>query len=319
MLEILRTVRGAVSSKDLVPVLTHFCIYNGRIQGSNGRVAIDCPCPELKGYEFTVHADRFLRAVDCCGGEPTLEWVEGKLSIRRAAFKAKLPTLPAAAFPLQERRVQPHEAPSLDWLRVLDFLQPFVSTDASRPWSCSVLLHDGYAYATNNAILVRTPCPWPGPPLILPNFVVDEVLRIKEQPTRVTFDDHRVTFEYGDVYMTSQLLAGSWPDLSGHMAMLSAHELVPIPAELLKAVRVLVPFFPDAKTPVVVFDDTGVRTLEGEHSAEMAIGALTKAAYRLENLVLVLEHASAWAPNTYPAPMPFTGAGIEGLLIGVKF
>ncbi|MDZ4343969.1 MAG: hypothetical protein U1E51_16235, partial [Candidatus Binatia bacterium] len=92
MLDALKFVRGAVKDSDTVmPVLTHFCIHKGRIQGTNGRISIDSPCPELT-FEAVLPADKFLSAIDACKGEPKMRFTDGgKFVVERKPFRGFLP------------------------------------------------------------------------------------------------------------------------------------------------------------------------------------------------------------------------------------
>lgn len=322
MIEVLKKVRGAVSSKDLVPVLTHFLIQDGRLQGSNGRITLDAPCPDLSDLAAAVPAERFLRAIDACNGEPKLTLGEGCVIVQRSRFRAKLPTLAADSYPREEIGVYAHSrkvaAPLLPTLRSL---APFISDDASRPWSCSVMLTATHAYATNNVVLVRVPSSfWSGSdaPLILPAHAVDELLRIGEEPEELRLSANSVTFVYGDWWMKSRLNEGAWPDLTSLVAQMSPKGMVSIPADLRASVAVLKPFFPDAKLPVVLLGPDGCATQDGQHNAAVGVEGLPPSAFREESLMAVLERGTHWDLSKYPAPVPFAGPGIEGLLSGVR-
>ena len=56
MLDVLDFVRGSISKKDIVPILKSFHVYDGRIQGTNGRLTIDSP----HGITFVVGGDAGL-------------------------------------------------------------------------------------------------------------------------------------------------------------------------------------------------------------------------------------------------------------------
>ena len=134
-------------------------IYAGRIQGQNGWLAIDAPCPELAGIEATVPAERFLKAVDACDGEPKLSLTDTSMTVSRKGFKARIPLLPHDSFPCVDVSGQP-DLTGIELLPTLRRLRSFVSEDASRPWSQGVLCVGNHAYATNNVILVRAQLPF---------------------------------------------------------------------------------------------------------------------------------------------------------------
>jgi len=141
MLETIKLVAGTVADKTLVPAFSHIHIYDGHIQGNDGRcTAIDAFCEKLKGVNATVPASRFLRAVNACDGEPVITEKNNKLTIKRAGFKAVLPLMANADYPKvggPPEGVEPTPvAPG--FIKALKRIAPFISEDASRPWSCSI-------------------------------------------------------------------------------------------------------------------------------------------------------------------------------------
>src|SRR5580765_5634703 len=103
MREAFDLVRGAVSKKDLIPVLTHFAIHEGRVHGFNGRVHISAPALDARALpSFTVPALLMTAAVDACRGEPQFEVRDSQVHIKDSAssFRATLPTGPIDSFPL---------------------------------------------------------------------------------------------------------------------------------------------------------------------------------------------------------------------------
>ena len=319
MIETLNLVAGAVSTKDMLPVLTHFCIYDGRIQGSNGRVAIDAPCSELAGLDAIVPAEKFLKAVNACQGEPQLKLNADKtrLTISKGRFRATVSLLQVDDYPREENAAGEKTTFAQPVLPMLRMLAPFVSDDASRPWACSILLRDGYAYATNNVVVARTPYKWTAGDLALSAAGIDEMLRIGDEPTAITVTEHGCWMHYTRCWLKMQLLQGGWPEaLSKLMAQLATAQPPPLPAGLLDDVQLLKPFFPDEKMPIVLTGPEGVSTQDGQHSAAVEGGGLPKGAFRLESLSLVL--AIATHADLAASPSPWRGDNIEGLLSGVR-
>ena len=196
MLNTLRFVRGAIAKRELIPVLSHFHVYDGRIQGSNGKIHIDAPCEDLKGFNFTVPAERFLKAVDACDGEPKLKvTAKQKLSISKGSFRALLPLGEHDAFPITKsegKRVKYKGG----LLQCFKTVYNFIGEDASRPWACGCLIRDGYVWATNNAVLIRTPFDGELTELNVPSFAVDELLRIGEEFSTIKVTKNTIEFHY---------------------------------------------------------------------------------------------------------------------------
>ena len=316
MIKTLQLVRGSVSTKDFVPVLQCFHLYNGRIQGQNGRIAIDAPFDDLGAGDFTVPAERFLKAVDACDGEPQVSITAGgKLSVKRKGFKALLPLGEHSAFPLAEKDGE-LLATAGGILAMLRKLRPFVSEDASRPWSNGILLRDGYAYATNNVVLVRTPFAWDFDAVNLPVYAVDELIRIGQEPTEILTAEGALVFTLGDAWLRSQLLTGEWPDVAGRFEGLDFGEVVP--TGLVQAIEKIMPFCPDPKMPEIVFSADGISTAEGEQMASVEGAALPEGRYRAEVLLLALSVAQRANFAAYPTPIAFCGDGIEGMFVGLR-
>jgi len=321
MRETLDLVRGAVSTKDLLPVLTHFHIYSGRVQGGNGRVTIDAPCEELAGLDVTVPAKRFLDAVDACEGEPKIKVSDaGRLTLTRAKFRATLPLASHDSFPRSEYRrgeAKQYALPKT-FLLSLGTLFPFVGEDASRPWCASVLLRDGYAWATNNVTLARMPIGAGYPVVAIPVFAVEELLRIDREPRKMMATDVAVTFDLGDgIWLKAQLLTGEWPDVSKIMPTKVPNKMVSTKG-LAEAVLKVAPFCPDPRIPIIVTGDKGVSTMEGDMCAQVACGALPEARFRADVLLPVLEVAQDIDLSAYPNPSYWRSNVIDGVVVGVR-
>ena len=322
MRDTLNLVRGAVSTKDLLPVLTHFHIYEGRVQGGNGRIAIDAPCPELAGFDCTVPAERFLKAVDACDGEPKLKLTDGgKLTVSKGKFRATLPLAKHEDFPRTAEVPKVNsfldsvKLPAL--LPLLRGLYPFLGEDASRAWSCGAFLNGGYAWATNNVALARKPCPV-FQNTVLPIFAIDELLRIGQEPTSIQSDENALWFYFeGGWWMRCQKLAGEWPDVAKFMPAEPPACGTPA-AALREAVRKVLPFCPDPKYPVVQTGPDGVGTLEGEMSAMVGAEGLPTGRFRAEPLLAVLDAAEAIDLSTYPGACYWRGQGIDGVIVGLR-
>lgn len=312
MLKALRRVAAAVSSRDLIPCLTHFHVYGQRVQAGNGNVVLDGPFPST--LDMTVPAARFLAAIAACKGVVEVTQSATRVSIKSGKFRAWVPTFAQNEYP----RIAPSGGeclPCPPLRRVLRTVYDFIGNDASRPWGCAVLLHDDYAWATMNTALVRAPLSWPkGHVVELPRFVVDELLTIEEEPCTFSHDAGSVTFYYADgTWLRSQLYSAEWPDVTKFGVMLGG-ECEVAPPGLLEAVENLLPFVKDAKFPVLKLSAKGLSTQEGDHFAEQSDWELPEVAHDARILQLVLPHAThvnftPEGPNTFKN----TETGVQGL------
>lgn len=316
MLEKLKFVRGAVSDKDLVPVLTCFHIYDGRIQGSNGRIAIDVACPELEGINITVPADRFLKAVDACAGEPKLKVTEnGNLTVSRGKFRTTIPLVTDKNYPLQQPEGEQVDFPDgKKFMQAMKILRKFCADDMQRPWACGVLLSDRAAYATNNVVIAKHDIDVGlYAEVIVPFFSVDELLRIGKAPTGWKIDARSVTFFYEDGWFKTQLFEGEWPEIE---RFFEEQTSVPVLEGMLMDVEKIKPFCPDKKVPVIKLTANGISTLD---DATLIEGREFKeSAFRIEPLLAVLQVAKFIDFEPYPGPCPFRGDGIQGVIMGMR-
>lgn len=317
MLETLKLVRGSVSTKDLMPVLTHFLLMEGEIRGFNGRMAITAPAPDLHDIAVTVPAEPFLRAVDACGEKVKLKTTkDGRLEIRGPSLRVTLPTGNTDDFPL----LKPEgKKTKLDFPLLTHFakLQPFIGDDASRAWSCGILIKDGACYTTNNIVLAKTNLGGVFPHLNLPVFVVNELVRIGLEPEAIYTAKDSITFMLPDgVWIRSQLFDAAWPKEPEDL-LPKAVRKTPLPAGLKEAVERVLPFCPDPHMPIIHFDGEKVRTAEGQFSAEVTGFNLPAGAYQGQHLLAVLAAATSANFKAYPI-VPWQGDGVQGIIIGVS-
>lgn len=320
MLDILNLVRGAVSDKQVLPVLTHFHIYNGRVQGVNGRIAIDSVCAPLKGIEVTVPADRFLNAMTACSGTPTKTAITegGKLSLSKGKFRALIALLPNDSFP--KTAVSKGEVVSLpDMLSVFNRLRAFISNDASRPWSQGLLFRGQYCYATNNVIIARVPLKQKmTKDIILPNYAIDELQRIGREPNKITMTPEAIQFHFDTWWLKANSLNAVWPAVEDFFVSFPK-KLSPVPPGLLDAVTTLKGMVPDPDFPIIEMTADRISTTEGDHFAQIEGMKLHEGRYNASMLQSVLSVATHIDFTQYPGRVPFTGDnGLVGFMVGLK-
>ncbi len=286
MLKALKRVRAAIAPNALVPALSHFHFYEGRVQAGDGNVAIDAPTS--LDLNITVPAARFVAAIEACKGVHSISVTESRATVTGKKFKAWVPLL--STYP----SVKPTEGERQPCVGICDALKQvydFIGTDASRPWACSVLFKDGYAWATNNKALIRVPtgisaC------VELPAFVVDALLNSEDKPVEFSIATNSVTFFYEDsVWLRSQLFAVKWPDIE-RFSNIIEQSSERIPEGLTDAVETLSVFVQDNKLPVLLLSDKGVATQEGDHFAEIVDIDLPVCAHDARLLKLVLPKAT---------------------------
>lgn len=297
MFERLKMVYGAVQERELLSALSHFCIYGGRVQGTNGRMAIDAPIPELKDLEAVVPADRFLAAVDADveDHEAIITREEHRVIIRCGNFRARVPTLSNENFP----RVEPNppqwelEEPLLPTLRRL---RPFMASDATNIWATSMLFTAKQATVTNNVVLAAEICTMldgTGIEFIaVPGWALDEIIRMGEEPTGFGVSDNSITFYFGEVWIKTQLITAQWPMAKVIELVKKLPKKMPeIPEGLAAGALRITPFCKDSKFPIIMMQPDGITTEDFDHQAEVRGMKLPTLRFNATMLNLVLERA----------------------------
>jgi DNA polymerase III sliding clamp (beta) subunit (PCNA family) len=325
----LSIVRGAVSTKDLVPVLKHLAFNSGYIHGFNGHVHIctfDENLAELP--VLTVPADRALKALDACADEPAALYTEGNaLLIQAGRFCARLPFGPIEDYPLAEpERV--NELPCEELLDVFTVLHDFVSSDASRPWSQGVLLRDGCAYATNNVVLAAVDLPESLlhlPSMTVPLSSIDEILRIGLVVNSLAYDDSTLTFFLcdGRTWVRSSLIKEDWPDAAGLLANVHEDaELRPFPVTFQPSVEKLFGMVKSELRPVILF--RAPKMLVASSLAEEPLASiegfdtLPEGTYNAQSLELVTRRATHADWTRWPRVPWMHADGVRGVLVGLR-
>jgi hypothetical protein len=325
MLSELKFVQGAVAKKDLLPAMTHFRIENGTVRSYNGTLAISSPialdiacCPR---------ADAMVKAIGSCQ-EATMISVtpNGRLSIRSGKFRAIVETIQGST---------PHVEPEGDHvafdgaavLEAFKVLEPFIGTDASRPFTNGVLLDAGSAYATNNTCLVQY---WIGAAfphrVNVPRACIKEVLRVGEPPTHGQLTRDSITFHYTDGrWIRSQLLNTEWPlDLITKLfepknedGTDAAVNPQPLPVDFFTALAT-VKHMADGASRVYMMDGALRTHTNPDEGAAYELDLPCDGLYNLHMLSLLEGVVSTIDFTRYPEPALFYGDKLRGAIIGMR-
>jgi len=319
--EALAFVRGSVAKKALsesVQQLTHYHIKEGRIYGSNGVLAVSHPIP--LNLTASPKAAKFFAAINNVKGAASMRMTPaGRLVVKSGAYRAVIDCYGGDVVPLAPSGTGYRFAAPL--LPVLKKLAPFISEDASRPWSRGILLEDQSAFATNNLVLVQH---WLGGAFpikaILPQMAVAELLRIGTEPTYMLVEENHISFMYGETgaaWLRTQLINAEFPDLTKVLDVAAAP--APIPEGLFPALEEVKPFL--GKLAAVYFKDGSITTdaHDGVERAEVVVDGLpAKGAYIHKCLAMLDGVATSIDFSNYPKPAIFHGDGLRGAISTVR-
>lgn len=317
MLEALKFVRGAVAKKDLVPVMQHFLIRDGRIKAFNGAMGLCSPIPVA--LDVAPKADQFIKAIEACAGTVALHQEKnGKLVVQSGDFQTYVDTVDAGTFPTL---APGGKVVKLDnsLLPALRYLEPFIAEDASRPWACGVLFNGESAFATNNIVLLEFWLGFAVPFKInVPVQAVRELLRINEDPVTLQLLENRVTFGFSDGrWLTTQLYETPWPDVDPILNRESNQ--LPFTPGLFEALEKLAPFTDDLNR--VYFFGSHVATSADPElvGAGVALDGLPAAGcFNLTQLLNLRPIAATIDFGAYPNPSVFYGERSRGIIVGLR-
>lgn len=315
LLQALKFVRGAVAKKDFIPALKHFKIDNGFIYGSNGVMQLSapieadlCACPQ---------ASTFIKAIERCKDTVRMT-VSDQLTIKSGKFRASVPCIDINTFPLFNQEPYTY-VENQDICAVLQKLQPFIGTDASRPWCCGVLLGGGYAYTTNNITAVQANVAAVTPYINIPGAAVDEIVRIKEEPLKIGVGKKSVCFVYpnGSQLHTCVLECNQWPNIPRLLDLPNnANEIDDI---IFEYAEQLLPFTDEMSTlyfkPLCI--STHARIEEGAAYTDIPYIDF-EAVFHGKMLLLLKDVCERADFSTYPKPCYFEGHGVRGVIVGLR-
>lgn len=315
MLQQLKFVQGAISTKDFIPALTHFAIDNGRVRGYNGTLAL---CSPLSlDIDCKPEALPLIKAIANCNDTVQMSLTPtGRLAIKSGSFKAFINCIDQET-PHVEPEGEPLEIDGAALLEAFKCVLPFISNDASRQWSNGVLLDGESVFATNNITAVEY---WVGVKFPykcnVPRSCIKEMLRIGKPPLHAQITETSITFHYDDnCWIRTQLFGNEWPDLRNILAAPS--NALPFNELLFPALDKLKPFVD--KLGRVYFADNVVSTsLVDNEGASNEIHIASDGLYNIEILNLLKGIVTHIDWSLYPAACMFFGDRLRGALIGMK-
>lgn len=318
ILDNLKFVKGATNSKSLLPVLSHFKIKDGRITGSNGTITMSAPFDlDMEAYPI---ADKFCDAVNICTKEPEITiTAAGRMRFVSGSRKAFVDCA-QGEYPefLPEGERRDFKA---DILGQLKRLRPFVGTDASRPWINGMLIDGNHITVSNNVVICRYEAEEAitDDPINLPSGVIDEIIRLGEMPTHYQVSERSATFHYeGERWIRTALLGTGWPDVSELLAR-PLNDAYPLGEELLDDVREILKFTGKERRIFISPNFVATHADPEEGARILSPRELSPAIFNVDLLLKLDGVADEIDLSYYPAPCPFIGQDLKGLIVGMRY
>lgn len=318
MLEALKFVHGAVARKDYKPELTHFRIHNKQVKGFNGSLAICSPIP--LDLDICPKATQFVKAIDACTDTISMHINKNnKLVIQSGNFKSFVDCVDPIGFP----DISPEGKNIVlgdSLLPALEYLEPFIAEDASRPWARGILFDGESAFATNNIVLVQYWLSFKFPFRVnIPASAVRELLRIGENPVRMQVTENRIVFHYKDNrWLATQLCNVPWPDAIKILNEAPPSDQKPFPVGFWEAIDQVIPFCDE--TNRLYFHGERMSTSQTPELAGscVEIECEPTGCYNGKHLSNLRHIAKTIAFAAYPAPVSFFGDRCRGILVGIR-
>ncbi len=208
-LQLLKSCRHGLSTRDLVPALSCFCFYKGEVTSFDDVVAVVAPCA-VGGFTGGFRGGLLIKwletatakAVKLCELEE-----KGKMEWRAGRSRLKMEVLPGEEFAFSILR---HEGEVVEIPNFKEYLQAAAAsmgTDPSNPWRLGVTVsfwQDSITFFSADNLSVtavfaeyEVPQKLQGSQVILVPRLVDVLLADKEQPTHLAvIKNTTIRFDY---------------------------------------------------------------------------------------------------------------------------
>lgn len=319
MIPELRIACNVCESGSVVERYKHIIFTEGTLRAFNGIVSVQAPSDLDASESFAVSEERLLQALSACDNDNAqvsakkefLVLKHGRLTVRvRKLDPAQLYHDAIGGIPRLGR------IPCKELQTALRAVAPFMSADASRPWTTSILIRDNYIWATNNLSLVRYPLdlplkdcriPAPAVPILCDLPSIDWITHVRT-PERIVVGSGKVKIAFPPA-------SAEWPAEIEKFFAKAPKKLPKLAPELLDAARIVEKFaerFVSLRPEKV---EGKLSNIESEYEIEVPKG---KGIYPAKLLLLVLNHATHADFSTYPEPIFFAGEKLRGVAVGAR-
>ena len=313
-----RFIKAVPMMAATMPIMKSVHAYDGRIQIGNLNVAVDLAHKPFAGMEFTAPLDQFMAAANACGDtEPsiTVDPEDLKMTVRHKSFKATMPLYAHDNYPRLPAPTFSKKAEGVKIVDTLKLLKPFAGNPgvAIHHWQNGICFRDGYAYATNNASVVRAELPLGIDREVTVNLdMIDTITAIGEEPDAISIDENFIAFHYhSGAWIRCRLIENGWPhSIDDLLNSKPAQE--PVPEGLLDSLSRMAPF---TKDDAVIGGPDGVSTEEHDSMARDEDFKLPTCAYKMSELIDVLKVADKFDFSKYPNS-PWSGTRVRGITAG---
>lgn len=325
MKEHIDRIKGALATKDFGTHLNHYLFEPGWVLASDGRMVAAAPTGEdlsclVPGPELEAVLGRFPEDVALTCEEVATEGGLAKtwLRLRAGRLNGKIETLPVTQVSFY-RPDGDWQVPPPGLFAALKLARPFIAEQAVQPWALCACLRNGGVVATNNMSIITADCPGleVEGEVLLPSWAVDFVLSYKDDIVGVMWNKNYAAFRWSDgAWFRTQLVEGVFPPQIGAILANPERAVVPIEKDWLRTYND-VAALSEGVVRIAANEMVGGRG-KAEVRAEVESTVEKEVLFNPKFLNAPLNMASHWAPDIWPAPVPFRGEGFSGVVVGRK-
>lgn len=318
--EAIARVKSAVSTKDIIPLYTHYVMKNGFIYAGNGRLTAATPFPVDEVAIVSAAAiDKVLQALP---GDPEFTLTEKNVNFKVGKYKARVPrnaTLgdgPTFELPKGKEVKIPD-----GFFTKIKALRPFVSDNATQQFALCFCFHGDYAMVTNNVVLAMAFEIGLGleedEKLTIPFYIFDYIAGQPEIPTGFIHNENSVAFTWEDgSWASAQLLSVSFPECRGMVINAPEPDF-----ELTKEWKTAFDTISPLCDGVVKLGSEKMSGIRESAEIEAEVGTpcpdgVDSTLWSTDYLSPVIRVATHWKPDMWPKGSPFVSEHIAGMIIG---
>lgn len=316
MKELLACIKTVLATKDFGTHLNHYLFEPGLLMSSDGRMVAGVPTTLdvhclVPGPELEAVVGRFPDII-------SVSHIAPKMTISGGLLRGTIDTLS----PDQVQFYRPDGkwlAPPPNLVEALRMARPFIAENAVQIWALCASLHGGAVTATNNMSIVRVDCPGlePEQEILIPAYAIDFVLKHAEPLVGVIWTSQYAAFLWeSGLWFRTHVGNGSFPAQIAKILSQPERATTPIDKAWLAEYKAVADLSEGLVT--IGFDQIVGGKGKAEVRAAITTAVDTPVLFNPKFLTPVLVAADFWAPQVYPAPVPFRGKGFSGVVIGRK-
>lgn len=318
----LNWIKDAVATDNkILDHLRFVLVKDGFVHGYDGRVCAAHPFSDTRTY--LVPMAHFYAAIDRLSGddEVRIDIAAEAIVVKQGRLRATIRTLDPVLWAYAPPKDVKWRPVPQDLIEVFTDLRPFLSDNASQPWSLGMQLKNGVLYATNNVVLAAADLPGAGvPEALIPAWAVDFVCKRAIDLTHWALDARALYFKWKNgAWAWAQLINATYPETAYGLIAKLPEPSTEIDVAWIEAYnRVVslggdyVKLYPDR----IVSQQDGLIAEEPMATPAPANGTDDHSAWAIEQLGNVLSCATHWSPDAFPMPAPFIGPKVRGIIVG---